>query len=172
MGPEAFGALDDRLTTALALARRRASRDGHGQLDTAHLLHSLLESDREVWDFVGDDGPYRVGRLLGYLVQRSIGYGMRWQGTVEDSGSGPQIADTGEVADLTGGSGSRGRQPRWSPVATAAMERALHRARARRSPRVSCVDLFAALVADGECRAVEVLRRTGVDTDALAARLA
>lgn len=185
VGTEALRALDERLTTAVALARRRAARDGHRQVDTAHLLHSLLESDRDVWDFVGDDGPYQVGRLLGYLVQRSIGYGLRWQGTVEDSGAGPAVTgspfdharrpegadpfvDRGAYADRS----ARGRRPGWSPVAAAAMEWALRRARARRARRVACLDLFAALVADEECRAVEVLRRTGVDAGALAARLA
>ena len=79
--------LSDELASVVAGARRRAVRDGDRQIDTAHLLHSLLESDPEVRAVFGE-GP-QIARLLGYLVQRSIGYGLRWQSTVEDSGAYP-----------------------------------------------------------------------------------
>ncbi|MYW46762.1 peptidase [Streptomyces sp. SID161] len=75
----------------VAGARRRAVRDGDRQTDTAHLLHALLEHDPEVRAAMGE--PRRLARLLGYLVQRSIGYGLRWQGRVEDSGAVPLVAD-------------------------------------------------------------------------------
>ncbi|MYW17816.1 peptidase [Streptomyces sp. SID2955] len=75
----------------VAGARRRAVRDGDRQTDTAHLLHALLEHDPEVRAAMGE--PRRLARLLGYLVQRSIGYGLRWQGRVEDSGAVPLAAD-------------------------------------------------------------------------------
>lgn len=137
----------------VAGARRRALRDGDRQLDTAHLLHSLMESDPEVRS-VFDDGP-QVARVLGYLVQRSIGYGLRWQGSVEDSGAVPLMT-----------------QPGWSPSALTAMEYALGRAEARGAEPVEGRDVLAALAADPECRAVEVLRHAGVDAGALADRLA
>ncbi|NLU69941.1 peptidase [Streptomyces sp. HNM0574] len=143
-----------------ATARRRAARDGDRQVDTAHLLHSLLESDRRVWDFL-DGGSPQAGRLLGYLVQRSIGYGLRWQGTVEDSGAIP-LAAAGEQP---------GAAPRWSQAAVAALDLALRRAHLRGRQRAEGVDLFAGLVADGECRAAEVLERAGVDRERLAGRL-
>ncbi|MCZ1014245.1 Clp protease N-terminal domain-containing protein [Streptomyces noursei] len=150
---------DSRLTVELAsvvsAARRRATRDGDHQVDTAHLLHGLLEWDpavREVFD-----GGQQVARLLGYLVQRSIGYGLQWHGTVEDSGAVPMVAEGGV--------------PGWSPAAAAAMDGALDRAHARYATRAGCLDLLAALVDDPESRAVEVLRRAAVDTARLAARL-
>ncbi|MFG3281219.1 Clp protease N-terminal domain-containing protein [Streptomyces sp. NPDC048111] len=164
------GRLTAELASVVAGARRRALRDGDRQLDTAHLLHSLMESDPAV-RAVFDDGR-QVARVLGYLVQRSIGYGLRWQGSVEDSGAAPLMA-----------------QPGWSPSALSAMEHALRRAAARGDgdregrdgdggydgdgapdgDRVTGPDLLAALAADPECRAVEVLRHAGVDPAALTA---
>ncbi|MEU7563725.1 Clp protease N-terminal domain-containing protein [Streptomyces eurythermus] len=73
----------------VAGARRRAVRDGDRQTDTAHLLHALLEHDPEARAAVGE--PRRLARLLGYLVQRSIGYGLRWRAGVEDSGALPVV---------------------------------------------------------------------------------
>ncbi|MEU9015625.1 Clp protease N-terminal domain-containing protein [Streptomyces sp. NPDC048479] len=154
--------LDARLTVELASvvagARRRALRDGDRQIDTAHLLHSLIESDPEVRTVVGD-GP-QVARVLGYLVQRSIGYGLRWQGSVEDSGTVPAVreADT----DVS----------RWSPSAVTAMEGALQRAELRGDARARGIDLLACLAVDRESRAVEVLGRAGVDAALLAGRTA
>ncbi|UZJ32575.1 Clp protease N-terminal domain-containing protein [Streptomyces endophytica] len=151
--------LGSRLTVELAsvvsAARRRATRDGDRQVDTAHLLHGLLESDPAVR--AAFDGGPQVARLLGYLVQRSIGYGLQWHGTVEDSGAVPMVTEGGV--------------PGWSPAAAAAMDGALDRAHARYDTRAGCIDLLAALVDDPESRAVEVLRRASVDTGRLAARL-
>ncbi|MFE4372692.1 Clp protease N-terminal domain-containing protein [Streptomyces sp. NPDC056835] len=145
--------LTPELASVVSGARRRAHRDGDRQIDTAHLLHSLLESDPEVR--AAFDGDPQLARVLGYLVQRSIGYGLRWQGTVEDSGAVPL------VRDVTG----------WSPPAVTAMASALERAERRGEPRAGGLDLLAALSADRECRAVDVLERAGVDARSLAGRL-
>ncbi len=135
-------------------ARRRALRDGDRQIDTAHLLHSLIETDPDVREAF-DGGP-QLARVLGYLVQRSIGYGLRWQGSVEDSGAVPVVRDP--AADG------------WSPSALAAMDDALYRAASRGDDRARGLDLLAALAADAESRAVEVLTRGGVDARWLADR--
>ena len=135
-------------------ARRRALRDGDRQIDTAHLLHSLIETDPDVREAF-DGGP-QLARVLGYLVQRSIGYGLRWQGSVEDSGAVPVVRDP--AADG------------WSPSALAAMDDALYRAASRGEDRARGLDLLAALAADAESRAVEVLTRGGVDAQWLADR--
>ncbi|TQK43208.1 ClpA/ClpB-like protein [Streptomyces sp. SLBN-118] len=142
----------------VAGARRRALRDGDRQVDTAHLLHSLIESDAEVRTTLGD-GP-QVARVLGYLVQRSIGYGLRWQGSVEDSGTLPVVRETD--GGLSG----------WSPAAAAAMGAALERAELRGEARAAGIDLLACLAVDRECRAVEVLRRAGMDPAVLGGRIA
>ncbi|MFD4026247.1 Clp protease N-terminal domain-containing protein [Streptomyces sp. NPDC058576] len=152
--------LDARFTVELASvltgARRRALRDGDRQIDTAHLLHSLIETDPAVREAF-DAGP-QLARVLGYLVQRSIGYGLRWQGSVEDSGAVPVVRDP--AADG------------WSPSALAALEDALYRAASRGEARVAGLDLLAALAADADSRAVEVLARGGVDARWLADRTA
>lgn len=142
----------------VAGARRRALRDGDRQIDTAHLLHSLIESDPEVRTALGG-GP-QVARVLGYLVQRSIGYGLRWQGSVEDSGTLSVVRETD--GELSG----------WSPAAAAAMKGALERAELRGRARAAGIDLLACLAADPECRAVEVLGRAGVDVAVLTGRMA
>ncbi len=134
-------------------ARRRAVRDGDRQIDTAHLLHSLLEADPEA-RAVFEDGP-QVARLLGYLVQRSIGYGLRWQGAVEDSGAVPVVA--GEAG--------------FSPLAAGAMEYARERAARRSGEPALGIDLLAAIVVDPQARAVEVLDHAGVDAHALFVRI-
>ncbi|GHE68077.1 Clp protease N-terminal domain-containing protein [Streptomyces capitiformicae] len=144
--------LTDELASVIAGARRRALRDGDRQIDTAHLLHTLVESDPEVRAVF--DGR-QVARLLGYLVQRSIGYGLRWQIGVEDAGAVPGVPGT----------------PGWSPVAARAMAQAYERAVRRGEERVHGVDLLAVIVAVPASRAVEVLRRTGVDVGALARRI-
>ncbi|WP_344608508.1 Clp protease N-terminal domain-containing protein [Streptomyces glaucus] len=141
------------LASVVSGARRRATRDGDRQVDTAHLLHSLLEHDPEVCAVL-DDGP-RVARLLGYLVQRSIGYGLRWQGSVEDSGAVPVATDAAG----------------FSPLAAAAMADALARAGRRDGARARGVDLLAAIVADPQARAVEVLTRAGIDRRTVTARI-
>ncbi|MER8223138.1 Clp protease N-terminal domain-containing protein [Streptomyces sp. NPDC094143] len=144
--------LSDELASVIGGARRRAVRDGDRQIDTAHLLHSLLESGPEARAVVGD-GP-QLARLLGYLVQRSIGYGLRWQSGVEDSGGVPVV------------SGSTC----FSPLAAAAMEYACARAAGREEPARG-TDLLAAIVVDPQSRAVEVLERAGIDARAVFARL-
>lgn len=152
--------LSAALTSVVAGARRRAVRDGDRQIDTAHLLHSLLETDPEVR--AAFDQGAQVARLLGYLVQRSIGYGLQWQGTVEDSGTVPVVreSNSGPVKE-TG----------WSPSASAAMEAAIERADRRGEPQALGVDLLAALVADPDCRAVEVLGRAGADAQRILRRI-
>ncbi|MFJ9818944.1 Clp protease N-terminal domain-containing protein [Streptomyces sp. NPDC101151] len=148
--------LSAELAAVVAGARRRAVRDGDRQIDTAHLLHSLLESDPEVRSAVGD-APH-LARLLGYLVQRSIGYGLRWQSTVEDSGAIAVVPDPALYGGEPKDAGA------WSPTAAAAMEDARRRARQRGENRASGTDLLAALVVDPQSRAVEVLERAGIPT--------
>ncbi|MER6405550.1 Clp protease N-terminal domain-containing protein [Streptomyces viridosporus] len=145
--------LGAELAAVVAGARRRAVRDGDRQIDTAHLLHSLLESDTEVRTVFGE-GPH-IARLLGYLVQRSIGYGLRWQSGVEDSGGAPVAA---EVAG-------------FSPLAAACMERAHERAARRGDGPARGVDLLAEIAVEPQARAVEVLERAGVDTSRLPGRI-
>ncbi|WNZ13137.1 Clp protease N-terminal domain-containing protein [Streptomyces sp. 11x1] len=149
---EIEGRLTDELTSVIAAARRRALRDGDRQIDTAHLLHTLLESDPDVRALF--DGP-QVARLLGYLVQRSIGYGLRWRIGVEDAGVVPGAPGT----------------PGWSPVAARAMGQAYDRAVRRGERSAHGVDLLAALVATTGSRAVEVLATVGVDVGAVARRV-
>lgn len=157
------------LASAVAGARRRALRDGDRQLDTAHLLHSLIETDPEVRTALGP-AP-RVARVLGYLVQRSIGYGLRWQGSVEDSGVVPVVRkdrfDTNTRSDVR----TPGPRPSgWSPSVLAAMAGAQHRAALDGRERASGTDLLAAVAANPGCRAVEVLGRAGVDIEELSGR--
>ncbi|MER6278395.1 Clp protease N-terminal domain-containing protein [Streptomyces sp900105245] len=193
--------LDAEPAAVLAGARRRAVRDGDRQVDTAHLLHSLLEHDPEVRAAVG--GAPRLVRLLGYLVQRSIGYGLRWQSTVEDSGApaavpvsaepgssvtpagpravtapaGPPAPAAGVVPPARAVPAARAAHggPRdgagWSPAAFAALARARERAARRGEDRVCGTDLFAALLADPRSRAVEVLGRAGISARELTARV-
>ncbi len=134
-------------------ARRRALRDGDRHIDTAHLLHSLLDADAEAYAVL--EAEPHLPRLLGYLVQRSIGYGLRWQGTVEDSGAVP-LAPAAEG---------------FSPLAAAAMEHACVRAGHRADGLARGIDLLAAILADPESRAVEVLTRAGIDARAVVARI-
>ncbi|MEV7319528.1 Clp protease N-terminal domain-containing protein [Streptomyces sp. NPDC093970] len=151
--------LGAELAAVVAGARRRAVRDGDRQVDTAHLLHSLIEYDPEVRAAIGD-AP-QLARLLGYLVQRSIGYGLRWQDGVEDSGALPAAPRAAVKGDGT-----------WSPTAAAALRYARGRA-ARRGGAgpADGTDLLAGLVVDPRSRAVEVLERAGVAARALAARV-
>ncbi|MGW4164970.1 Clp protease N-terminal domain-containing protein [Streptomyces sp. NPDC004788] len=155
---ELEGVLTAELLTAVAGARRRALRDGDRQIDTAHLLHSLVEADPETGTALG--GPPQHARVLGYLVQRSIGYGLRWQRSVEDTGSALPAVRGAETV-------SSG----WSPAAAAALAGACERAAQRGDRRVRGLDLLAVLAADPGSRAAEVLRAAGVDRAALAARI-
>ncbi|MFJ8199732.1 Clp protease N-terminal domain-containing protein [Streptomyces sp. NPDC096152] len=166
------GLLSAELATVVAGARRRAVRDGDRQIDTAHLLHSLLEADPGVRAvFVGP----QVARLLGYLVQRSIGYGLRWQSAVEDFGAGPTA--TGPLVSGRLVTGPAGDRPAvtdadgFSPLAAAALECARARAGRRGDVLARGVDLLAGSVAHPRARAVEVLRRAGIDAEDLALRL-
>ncbi|WP_229327992.1 Clp protease N-terminal domain-containing protein [Streptomyces sp. UNOC14_S4] len=145
------------LASAAVGARRRAVRDGDRQIDTAHLLHTLLEAAPGAARALDGDGTGAAVRLLGYLVQRTIGYGLRWSGTAEDSGALPVL--------------HAGRTPGWSPAAAAALEAAVLRADARGAERAEGVDLLAALASDDRSRAVEVLRRAGIDPESLVERL-
>ncbi|MFF7724968.1 peptidase [Streptomyces sp. NPDC008001] len=151
------GLFSAELAAAVTGARRRAVRDGDRQADTAHLLHTLMEADPAVCRAVDGQGEGQSVRLLGYLVQRTIGYGLRWSGTVEDSGSLPVLLAC--------------RAPGWSPAAAAALEGAFARARARGADRAEGTDLLAMLARDRRCRAAEVMRRAGTDTGLLAADL-
>ncbi|MEV7086330.1 Clp protease N-terminal domain-containing protein [Streptomyces sp. NPDC093085] len=154
--------LTAELVTVVSGARRRALRGGDSQVDTAHLLHSLLETDPSVRDVFG--GDQKVVRVLGYLVQRSIGYGLRWQATAEDAGTGGAPVPRDAVDDRTVSG--------WSTQALAALACALERAAHRGEQRVGGLDLLAALIADPGCRAVEVLERAGTDAATLERRLA
>lgn len=159
--------LGAELRTVTAAARRRATRDGDRQVDTAHLLHSLLEADpraREAVDGAAGAagttgaaaGGGRVARVLGYLAQRSIGYGIAWRDAVEDPGAGSVLT----AVDAPG----------WSPAAAAALRAAAVRAGERDAPRADGTDLLAALVADRGSRAAQVLRSAGVEPEVLAGR--
>ncbi|MFV2121502.1 Clp protease N-terminal domain-containing protein, partial [Streptomyces sp. Act-28] len=145
---------------------RRAARDGDRQIDTAHLLHALVESDPGVRAALGAS---RAARVLAYLVQRSIGYGLRWHGTVEDSGA--VTLTTGPAPSLPPPVTPSADPPGWSPAADAALEAALARARTRGEPRARPLDLLAGLAAAPDCRAAQVLSRAGVDRVRLAARI-
>ncbi|MGQ4403310.1 Clp protease N-terminal domain-containing protein [Streptomyces hayashii] len=163
---------------ALAAARRRAVRDRDRQVDTAHLLHSLLEHDPQV-RAVFDGGP-QLARLLGYLVQRSIGYGLRWQGGVEDSGAVPVVTavESSGRTSVAAGVAERGGAPGvtaavgLSPLAAAALAQACEEAARQTGAPARGVDLLAVMVADPRARAVEVLTRAGVDVHGLRARIA
>ncbi|WP_318204661.1 Clp protease N-terminal domain-containing protein [Streptomyces sp. SCL15-4] len=161
--------LGAELAAVVAGARRRAVRDRDRHTDTAHLLHALLEHDPEARAAVGE--PRRLARLLGYLVQRSIGYGLRWQAGVEDSGAIPlATAPADRPGRPAAGAGGRDAD-RWSPAAAAALAEARARARRRGAPRVAGTDLLAALAADPRSRAVEVLERAGIAASELVARI-
>ncbi|WP_311765309.1 Clp protease N-terminal domain-containing protein [Streptomyces zingiberis] len=154
--PSGGGPLPEAPAAVVSGARRLALRAGDRQTDTAHLLHSLLDSDPETRALF-DDRPARLLRLRGYLAQRSIGYGLRWHGSAEGAG-----ADRRPV---------RGGTAPLSPAAVTALAGAAARARARGAEAaVSGPDLLASLAAEPDCRAAEVLRRTGVDAARLLAR--
>lgn len=149
--------LGTELLAVVAGARRRASRDADPQIDTAHLLHSLLEGDPRSREALaqavngtagtGQDG--RTARVLAYLAQRTIGYGMRWRGAVEESAAP--------------GAGAGTEPSRLSPAATAALSEATARAAGRGAHVAEGPDLLRALAADAGCRAAQVLRAAGVD---------
>jgi ATP-dependent Clp protease ATP-binding subunit ClpA len=147
------------LRPVVASARRRATRDADRQADTAHLLHSLLESDPRCRDALARAAAStghregQVARVLAYLAQRSIGYGMRWRGAVEDAGARP----------AAGGAAV----PGLSPAAGAVLSEAVMRAATDGRAAAEGADLLAALAADPACRAAVVLRAVGVDPRAV-----
>ncbi|WP_435877886.1 Clp protease N-terminal domain-containing protein [Streptomyces kurssanovii] len=177
-------ALTVELASVVAGARRRVLRDGDRQIDTAHLLHSLMERDPEVRAVFGS--PAQLARVLGYLVQRSIGYGLAWRGSVEDSvalpvvgeGGAPRLPSPGTAVPGTAQAPGRSAGaalpdlPGWSPSAVAALVGALATARLRGDTRAAGIDVLARIAADRDCRAAEVLRRARVDVSVLAARIA
>lgn len=147
-----------QLATVVANARRRASLSGDREMDTAHLLHGLVEADDAVRELLDEEGPGSA-KVLGYLAQRSIGYGLRWRRSVEEAGGTPHSAAAPAAL------------PGWSPGAARARLAALRRAADRGAPQAEALDLLAALAADQHSRAAEVLRRSGADTGELAASL-
>ncbi|MFF8838210.1 Clp protease N-terminal domain-containing protein [Streptomyces sp. NPDC015130] len=157
--------LTPSLATAVTGARRRALRDGDRQIDTAHLLHALVESDPDVG--AAFEGGQQLARVLGYLAQRSIGYGLRWQRSVEEPGARRLLPAVREAEPR----GDDGRAFGWSPAAAAALEVAFRRAAGRGDVRAHGLDLLVGVAADPESRAAEVLRRAGVDPAALVARV-
>ncbi|MYQ67306.1 peptidase [Streptomyces sp. SID4950] len=161
--------LSAELAAVVSGARRRAVRDDDRQIDTAHLLHSLLEQDPEARTVL-DDGP-EIVRLLGYLVQRSIGYGLRWRGLVERPGTADPAAGPGRPHPRPG-SGAEAPtvdSDGLSPLAALAMDRA--RVLARDHGPARGLHLFAALVADPGARSAEVLERAGLDRHDVLARI-
>ncbi|QES23402.1 Clp protease N-terminal domain-containing protein [Streptomyces venezuelae] len=169
--------LTPSLATVVTGARRRALRDGDRQIDTAHLLHALVESDPDV-GAVFESG-HQLARVLGYLAQRSIGYGLRWQRSVEESGARRLLPAAREAESRREprdesrreSRGDDGRSFGWSPAAAAALEGAFRRAARRGDERARGLDLLVGVAADPENRAVEVLRRAGVDPGDLIARI-
>ncbi|OIJ66952.1 Clp protease N-terminal domain-containing protein [Streptomyces mangrovisoli] len=163
--------LSAELAAALAAARRRALRDGDRQIDSAHLLHALVESDPQARAAFGE-GPH-VARLLGYLVQRSIGYGLRWQTGVENA---PAVAPAGETSTarpraLVSAAPAGVQAEDFSPLAAEALARAAAAAARRDGGPARGTDLLAALLAEPGARAVEVLTHAGIDAAEPAARL-
>ena len=169
-GAEAEDRFSEELAAVAVTARRRAERCGDEVVDTAYLLHSLLEWDPAVRAFLGGDSP-RTAKLLGYLAQRSIGYGQRWRNSTEESAA-PRPGESAESAESARPARELlGALPRWSPAAVSGMGVALERAEARGDRRVEGVDLLAGLVADRSCRAAEVLGNSGFDAAALSTML-
>ncbi|AYC42838.1 Clp protease N-terminal domain-containing protein [Streptomyces griseorubiginosus] len=166
VAPDGDARLSAELAAVVSGARRRALRDGDRQVDTAHLLHSLLDADPEACA-VFEDEPH-LPRLLGYLVQRSIGYGLRWQGTVEDSGAVPVVTAPGTTL---GADPATAAAEGFSPLAAEAMEYARVRAGHRDGGPARGVDLLVAILVDPGSRAVEVLARAGIDAGEVRARL-
>ncbi|WP_020140288.1 Clp protease N-terminal domain-containing protein [Streptomyces sp. 351MFTsu5.1] len=175
VAPDGDATLSAELAAVVSGARRRALRDGDRQIDTAHLLHSLLDADPEASAVFADE-PH-LPRLLGYLVQRSIGYGLRWQGTVEDSGAVPVVTAAGTIGADPAAAGPFGADPAtaaaegFSPLAAEAMEYARVRAGHRDGGPARGVDLLAGILVDSGSRAVEVLARAGIDAGEVRARL-
>ncbi|MFF4650659.1 Clp protease N-terminal domain-containing protein [Streptomyces sp. NPDC001380] len=158
------------LGAVAAAARRRAARAGDEAVDTGHLLHSLLESDAAALDAAAPL-PRQAVRLMGYLVQRSIGFGRGWRATAEQPGADADAgAEGGAVPDTAGAEAPRSApdRPGLSGAAAAALEEAAAR------PEALPVGhrLLAALLADPDSRAAQILRSSGIDPVAVRARCA
>ncbi len=142
------------LEPVTARARRRAVRAGDAEIDTGHLLHALLEADERALGLVARL-PTQATRLMGYLAQRSIGFGRDWQ---PGEGAGEPRAR------LSAPSG-------WSRSAASALARAELAALIRDGGEPDPLDLLAELVADPESRAAEVLLGAGIDLPGATARV-
>ncbi len=130
-------------------------RAGDAEVDTGHLLHALLESDDRVLGLAAPL-PAQATRLMGYLVQRSIGFGRAWQ-----SDEGAELRRLGDHVTL-----------RWSTPAEDALQQAARAALVRPgTAEADALDLLAALAEDPRSRAAEIMRGAGVDPEAVAARV-
>jgi ATP-dependent Clp protease ATP-binding subunit ClpA len=134
------------LSRIAAGARRRAVRAGDAEVDTGHLLHALLESDGHALELTAPREAH-AARLMGYLAQRSIGFGREWKSS---EGAGAHRAQ--ERTSL-----------RWSRSAGDSLEQASRTALARTGREADALDLLAQLAGDAACRAAEILRGAGVD---------
>ncbi|WP_052442977.1 Clp protease N-terminal domain-containing protein [Streptacidiphilus neutrinimicus] len=139
-------ALVGALAVVVARARRRALRAGDPEVDTGHLLHALLETDESALG-VAAPLPMQATRLMGYLVQRSIGFGRLWR-----FGEGVADRERERSAGLA-----------WSATAAGALGRA-----ARGGGSV--LDLLRELATVPDSRAAEILRGAGIDPSAVVQR--
>ncbi|MEZ0092924.1 Clp protease N-terminal domain-containing protein [Streptacidiphilus sp. EB129] len=142
------------LGAVVTRARRRAVRAGDAEIDTGHLLHALLESDDRVLGLAAPL-PAQATRLMGYLAQRSIGFGRHW-------GSGEGENALGAVLPSL---------PGWSRSAAAALARVGPSARIRTGGHPEALDLLGELAADPSCRAAAILQGAGVDPLVVALRV-
>lgn len=139
-------ALAGTLAVVAARARRRALRAGDPEVDTGHLLHALLETDESALG-VAAPLPVQATRLMGYLVQRSIGFGRLWR-----FGEGVTDRERERSAGLA-----------WSASAAGAL------GRASRSEG-TVLDLLRELATVADSRAAEILRGAGIDPSAVVQR--
>ncbi|AXI81114.1 peptidase [Peterkaempfera bronchialis] len=147
-----------------AAARRRAARAGDAEVDTGHLLHSVLESDPEALAAAAPQ-QRQAARLMGYLVQRSIGFGRDWRATAE---SRPPVRAANDRPGAVGRLFPSAARPRWSCAAAAALERVADRP----VGLPVGLSLLAALAAEPGCRAAQILRSAGIDPAQVQARCA
>jgi hypothetical protein len=139
------------LAVVAARARRRALRAGDPEVDTGHLLHALLETDDSALG-VAAPLPVQATRLMGYLVQRSIGFGRLWR-------FGEGVADREQ---------ERSAGLAWSATAAGALARA---ARAGGGDG-TVLDLLRELATVPDSRAAEILRGAAIDPAAVVQRCA
>ena len=143
----------------MARARRRAVRAGDGEIDSGHLLHALLETDEQVLGLVAPQ-PTQATRLMGYLAQRSIGFGRDWQ------------QGEGERSDEAAGIPRQrfALPPGLSDAAGAAVDRARVAALLRDAVEADPLDLLAELASDPDSRAAKMLKGAGAEPSAVADR--